>query len=206
MKEIKKAGLHRWELALLLGVAFALVMGTWLSGSQAALADKVVRLHVIGASNSEEDQAVKLRVRDAVLAQAAPLLEGTRTREEAQTILAAHLDELARAGAKAAGEGVSVTASLEEDAWFPTKEYEDFALPAGRYPALKITLGEGSGRNWWCVVFPPLCTGAVSESAAQRAGNFSDGQLKLITGETEGYVVKFKLLEWWDLLREKLDR
>ncbi len=201
MRENKK--LYRWELALLLGVTLALVLGTYLSGAQAALAERVVRLHVVGATDSDYDQAVKLRVRDAVLAQAAPLLEGAETREEAQAILEAHLTELARAGASAA-EGATVTASVEEDAWFPTKTYEDFALPAGHYPALKIVLGEGTGRNWWCVVFPPLCTGAVTEPAAQRAGNFTPGQISLITGETEGYVLKFKLLEWWDKLVESL--
>lgn len=196
---MKKKGsnpLRRWELALLLGIAAALVLGTYLSGVQAALADRVVRLHVVGASDSAEDQAVKLRVRDAVLARATPLLEGVESREEVQAILNAHLEELARAGAAAAG-GMAVTASLEESAWFPTKEYTDFALPAGRYPALRLVLGEGEGHNWWCVVFPPLCLGAVSETVGEKAGGLSDVQVSLITGESEGYVVKFKLLEWW---------
>lgn len=195
--------LYRWELALLMGVALALVIGTYLSGSQAALAEQVVRLHVVGASDEDCDQAVKLRVRDAVLAQAAPLLDGVETQEEAQAILCAHLTELAQAGA-AVAEGATVTATVEPDAWFPTKAYEDFALPAGHYPALKIVLGEGVGHNWWCVVFPPLCTGAVTEPTAQRAGNFTSGQISLITGENEGYVLKFKLLEWWDRLVESL--
>jgi stage II sporulation protein R len=117
-------------------------------------------------------------------------------REEAMAILAQHLPELARIGQEAAGQ--TVTANLEENAWFPTKEYTDFSLPAGRYTALKITVGEGKGRNWWCVVFPPLCMGSVSETVAQRAGNFSEGQVKLITGEDEGYVVRFKAIELWD--------
>lgn len=192
----KKNCFHRWELSLLLGVAAALLLGTWLSGQQNALAERVVRLHVIGASDSEEDQAAKLQVRDAVLAKAEPWLEGTTSQEEAMTILAEHLEELAQVGA--AVSGTAVTASLEENAWFPTKEYTDFALPAGYYSALKITLAEGGGRNWWCVVFPPLCMGSVSEPVAQRAGNFSEDQIGLITGEKESYVVKFKAIELWD--------
>lgn len=192
----EKRGLRRWELALLLGVCVSLLGGTYLTGQQAALADRVIRLHVIGASDSAEDQAVKLQVRDAVLSQAEPWLEGTSSTQEAAAALAAHLPELARTGAETAG--VPVTASLENDAWFPTKEYGDFALPAGRYPALKLTIGEGEGRNWWCVVFPPLCTDSVTETAAQRAGSFTGGQVRLITGESEGYVVKFKLLELWN--------
>lgn len=194
-------GLRRWELALLCGVATAFLMGVWLSGQQSALAGELIRLHVIGASDSVEDQAVKLRVRDAVLAEAEPYLEGVTTLEEARAVLSGHLEELARAGVSAA-EGAAVTASLEDNVWFPTKEYTDFALPAGRYTALRIVVGEGSGQNWWCVVFPPLCMGAVSE-VTKEAGSFTDGQLRLITGESEGYVVKFRLLEWWNELSRR---
>ena len=200
----KKNRFCRWELALLLSVAFASLMGTWLSGQQAALTEQVVRLHVVGASDSAEDQMVKLRVRDAVLEEAGPWLEGITDQTQAQVILAEHLEELARVGAEAAGNSMSVTAQVEEDAWFPTKRYTDFSLPAGRYTALKITLGEGEGRNWWCVVFPPLCLGSVTETVAQRAGSFSDGQVKMITGEDEGYLVKFRALELWNELTEKL--
>lgn len=202
MDQVKKNGtMKRWEMALLLGVAVALLAGTWLSGQQAALSQRVVRLHVIGASDSEEDQAVKLLVRDAVLEAAQPWLEGVSSPEEAQAVLMSHLAELAQVGSQVAG--VAVVASMEENVWFPTKEYQDFALPAGRYTALKLTLGEGEGRNWWCVVFPPLCIGAVSETEAKLAGGFSENQVRLITGENEGYVVKFRLLEWWNKFIEK---
>lgn len=200
-----KLFLRRWEAALLFGLGFALLTGAWLTGQQKALAGQMVRLHVVGASDSEEDQAVKLRVRDAVLAQAGPWLTEAETRQEALELLAENLPELARIGAETAGEGVKVTASIEEDAWFPTKEYEDFALPAGRYAALRITLGEGEGHNWWCVVFPPLCLGSVSETVAERAGSFTEGQLRLITGESEGYVVKFKAMELWDEFSDWLE-
>lgn len=199
----KNKHMARWELALLLGLGVSLLAGAWLSGQSKALSDNVIRLHVIGASNSEEDQAVKLRVRDAVLAQAQPWLEGAESTAEAVEILAGHLPELARAGAEAAG--VSTTASLEEDAWFPTREYTDFSLPAGRYTALKITVGEGQGRNWWCVVFPPLCMDSVTEVAQRWPGSVSEQQVSLITGADEGYVVKFKALELWNELTAKFD-
>ena len=194
----KQNRFYRWELALLLGVGAALLMGTWLAGQQRALAEQVVRLHVVGASDSEEDQTIKLQVRDAIPAQAEPWLVGVENQEEAMAILVEHLPQLAQAGAEVAG--ISVTACIEEESWFPTKKYTDFSLPAGRYTALKIIVGEGSGRNWWCVVFPPLCLGSVSEEVAQRAGNFSQDQVKLITGEDEGYVVKFKAIELLDEL------
>ena len=107
------------------------------------------------------------------------------------------MGDLAAAGAETVGEAgydYPVTASLEEDVWFPTKEYEDFALPAGEYTALRIVIGEGGGQNWWCVVFPPLCLGSVSETTAETAASagFSEDEISLITGENEGYVVKFK--------------
>ena len=93
---------------------------------------------------------------------------------------------------------MNASASIALVARFPTKVYEDFALPAGKYTALRITLVEGEGQNWWCVVFHPLCLGSVSETAAERAGNFSEDQVRLITGESQGYVVKFKAMELWD--------
>lgn len=203
MRTRKERSFYRIELAALLGLCVALLLGTWLSGQQAALANRLVRLHVVGASDSAEDQAVKLQVRDAVLAEAEPWLRGVISQEEAMALLAEHLEELARTGAAVAG--TRVTASLEERAWFPTKEYTDFSLPAGYYTALKITLDEGQGRNWWCVVFPPLCMGSVSETAEQ-AGNFSEGQLKLITGEEESYVLKFRAIELWEEFTSQVSR
>ena len=188
--------------------AFALFLTAGMAAGteEAALADRVVRLHVIANSDSAEDQALKLQVRDAVLAQAEPLLAGTDSREGAEAALSAHLDELAAAGRavlEQAGRSDSVTAALEE-VWFPTRVYEEgFALPAGRYRALRVVIGAGEGRNWWCVVFPPLCLASVTEEAAAAAG-LTDGQIALITGRDGGYVLKFKALEWWALLREKL--
>lgn len=196
-----KKTLRRWELALLFGVALAFLTGTGLTGEQAALAGQVVRLHVVGESDSAEDQAVKLRVRDAALVQAEGLLEGVTDRDEAKAVLAAHLEDLARAGAEAAG--TAVTASLEEDAWFPTKRYTGFSLPAGRYDALRLTVGEGEGRNWWCVVFPPLCLGAVTETAAEPVGSLTDEQVRLITGEDEKYELRFRALELWNTFTDQ---
>lgn len=196
----KKTTLRRWELALLLGVAAAALWGVRLDGEQAALADKVVRLHVLANSDTQEDQALKLAVRDAVLAAADGVVPPGAELEEAEQALTQALPAIADAGARVVGEqGYSypVTASLEHDVWFPTKEYTDFAFPAGEYTALRVTIGEGGGRNWWCVVFPPLCLGSVTENTAESAleGGLEDREVSLITGEDEGYVVKFKAME-----------
>lgn len=198
--------LRRWELALLLGVAVAALLGAWLNGQQADLADSVLRLHVIANSDSEADQALKLEVRDRILAEAGSLFEQGLTREEAEAAIVARLPELAAAGAEVVGaKGYSypVAASLEDNVWFPTKQYENFALPAGEYTALRIVIGSGEGRNWWCVVFPPLCLGSVTESTTETAlsGGLSEDQVGLMTGEDEGYVVKFKAIELWEQFR-----
>lgn len=197
--------LRRWELALLLGLAAALLLGLWLEREQSDLADSVLRLHVLANSDSEADQALKLKVRDRVLAEAEAILPEDTTLEEAKQVLAENLPRLAAAGAEVvAREGYDypVSAGLEET-WFPTKEYEDFSLPAGRYQALRIVIGEGEGQNWWCVVFPPLCLGSVSESTQKIAleSGLSEQQVSLLTGESEGYVVKFKALELWEQIK-----
>ena len=198
--------LRRWELALMLGVALAILAGVWLDAQQAALSDKLLRLHVVANSDTGPDQALKLEVRDAVLEQAEALIPAGATLEQAQVVLSAHLEELALAGAEVvAREGYDypVTASLEEDCWFPTRDYTDFSLPAGSYTALRLVIGEGEGRNWWCVVFPPLCMGSVSQTVEEtgQSTGLTDQQVALITGADEGYVVKFRAVELWEQFR-----
>ena len=201
MKQSKT--LRRWELALLLGVDLAALAGVWLDRSQAALADQVIRLHVLANSDSEADQALKLKVRDRVLETASDYFVPGATLEETRADLAEHLAGLAAAGPDQVAQHryrCPVTVSLWDNYWVPTKQYTDFALPAGEYTALRVVIGEGNGQNWWCVVFPPLCLGSVSETAAQTAlsDGFTQDQVSHITGEDEGYVVKFKAIELWE--------
>ena len=197
--------LRRWELALLAGIAITLLCGMYLDREQADLAHSVIRLHVIANSDSEQDQNLKLQVRDRILEQAAALYRPEDDVEMARQRLEDNLALLARTGREAVeeqGYDYPVAVKLERT-WFPTKTYTDFALPAGNYEALRVIIGEGEGQNWWCVVFPPLCLGSVSETVdeAAAAGSFTQGQVALVTGETEGYVVKFKLMELWEELK-----
>ena len=153
----------------------------------------------IANSDSQEDQALKLEVRDRILERAQELYPEHATLEQARAALEKSLPELSQIGEQTveeAGYDYPVTAQLTE-CWFPTKEYEDFALPAGDYTALRIVIGEGEGQNWWCVAFPPLCLGAASQSVeeAAQAGYFDADQTALMTGESEGYVLKFKGME-----------
>ena len=194
-----------FEIALLIGLAVFLTSGALALRTQDELADKVVRLHVLANSDSEEDQALKLRVRDAVLEQATAILEQSADRREAESRLRGQLLELERIAAKeiaAEGYDYPVTVNLENTD-FPTKEYDGFTLPAGEYLALRVIIGEGKGQNWWCVVFPPLCTAASADVPA--SAGFSEEEVRLITEESQGYVLKFKAVEWWETLKEKWD-
>ena len=195
------------ELALLLGVAACLLTGVWALNTQRDLADRVVRLHVLANSDTEEDQALKLLVRDAVLDRATELLEQTSDRAEAETRLRESLPELetiAEETVHAEGYDYAVTAELENTA-FPTKAYDGFFFFLGEYLALRIVIGAGAGQNWWCVVFPPLCTAAsadVPETAL--AAGLTEDQVGLMTESDGGYVLKFKAMELWEQLKAAL--
>ena len=193
------------ELALLLGLAVFLCSGALALRTQEGLSDKVVRLHVLANSDSEEDQALKLRVRDVVLARATAILEQSADRREAESRLRGQLLELERLAQQeieAAGYSYPVSVELRNTA-FPTKEYEGFTLPAGEYLALRVVIGAGAGQNWWCVVFPPLCTAASADvPASALAAGFSQEEVRLVTEESEGYVLKLKAVEWWQTLRQ----
>lgn len=164
--------------------------------------DTVVRLHVLANSDTEEDQTLKLMVRDGVLEAAAPLVEGCTTQAEAVEALTAHLSDLesaALAVVESEGYDYPVTVLLgEED--YPTRVYESCAFPAGTYVSLRVLIGEGEGQNWWCCLFPPLCLSAATakqdnEDAFIQVGLTKD-QYGIITetGKTK-YKVRFKLLE-----------
>lgn len=193
--------LRPWELALLLALCFTLLCGTWAQGRQQVLAGKLVRLHVIAASDADEAQAVKLQVRDAVLAYLEPKLADVTDVDAAQEIIAANLDGVAQAARTVTPDAVTVTLGPER---YPTREYETFSLPAGVYTSLRVTLGAGEGHNWWCVIFPPLC---MESSLSDRAvETLSDDDVKLITEDGDGYVLRFHLLELWGKLTELLEK
>lgn len=205
----EKAGKLKWvEITALLLLAAFLTTGALALQTEQELSDKVVRLHVLANSDSEEDQALKLKVRDRILAYTEPLLESAEGRLEAEGLLRGQLLELERiAGEEIAANGYGYAVSVRlEDTMFPTREYEGFTLPAGKYLALRVVIGEGAGQNWWCVVFPPLCAAASAEVPQEAlAAGLTPSQVGLITEENNGYVLKSKLVEFWGELRAKLE-
>ena len=190
--------LRPWETAMLLALCAALGMGLWADGRQRQLAGRLIRLHVVANSDSPADQAVKLSVRDGVLSLAGPALEGAATAEEAEERLRALLPALAGEAGRISGG--KARADLGEE-YYPPREYEGFALPAGRYRSLRVTLGEGAGHNWWCVVYPALCTDGPE---TVDADTLPPGDVQLITGDDAGVVIRFRVIEWWESMKARL--
>ena len=191
---MKKAG----KVTALLLVLSCLVWLGSLLAQKRQLGDGVIRLHVVADSDREADQRVKEMVRDAVLAEVEPVLETLNSKEEALAWLAGHTDRLAAVADQVLeAEGFSQRArvGVAKEA-FGTRQYDTFSLPAGVYDALRITIGSGEGRNWWCVLFPGLCMPAQGETFEDQAAGagFSD----TLTGALEqrqGYEVRFFLLD-----------
>lgn len=157
---------------------------------------EVVRLHVLANSDSDADQALKLNVRDAVLAAADGLLDGVTDRAVAVELVSAALPRLQEAAAvciKEHGYTYPVKVELTE-MYFTTRTYDSGTLPAGRYRALRVTIGEGAGRNWWCVVYPPLCLSAAAEPA--RLDDVLGEQACEVVEQPQRYEVRFKVVEW----------
>ena len=184
-----------------LGICFLAVVMVWTGAlilDRQTLRQELVRLHVVGATDSAEDQAIKLQVKDAVVENLKEELDKLRNAEEAAAYLQENLpkiEALANRVLREVGcdDVASVSLALEE---FPTRRYDTFSLPAGVYQALRITIGPGEGQNWWCVAFPGLCLPATTEGfedAASCAG--LSGGLTATLEEKNGYEIRFWLLD-----------
>lgn len=194
-----------WRRVLALFVACLVCTALWAEATQVRLASQVIRLHVLANSDSEEDQALKLEVRDRVLETTSALLTGETESQAAAVLLNQHLDDIAQTAAQeisAQGHDDRVEVRLEQT-WFPTRQYQGISLPAGNYLALRVLIGAAEGHNWWCVVFPNLCLPAVSERALE-ASTLTPGQISLLQEEETSYVFRFKTLELWQSLKHRL--
>ena len=166
------------------------------------LQNELLRLHVVGASDSQEDQDVKILVRDAVLQSLEDGLQDLADVDAACEYVNRMLPKVEAAANRclaAAGFDDTVKVSLTEEA-FPTRDYDTFSLPAGIYKALRVVIGEGEGKNWWCVVFPQLCVGGADFVETANVAGLSDE----LTGTLEGdYEVRFWLLEKFGELKKR---
>ena len=202
MRKIKSALLFCLVLAVTVWIC-------GLAGDKQTLQRELVRLHVVAASDSAEDQAIKLRVKDAVVESLRTDMERMGSAEEAKAYLRENLpkiESLANRVLQEAGSSDTARVSLAVEE-FSARVYDTFTLPAGLYDALRIAIGEGEGQNWWCVAFPSLCLPATAEGfeeAASCAG-FSDSLTAALEGE-EGYDLRFWVLDVWGRLENFLHR
>ena len=170
MRESTNRALSRLDLAMALGLAFALLLSS-LAGFGAEcdmLRGHTVRLHILANSDSPADQALKLQVRDRILQEVGPAFAQPQTQEEALATARAQLPvirQAARAVLQEAGVEQPVRASLARS-YFTTRQYGSLLLPAGMYDAVQVAIGEGAGHNWWCVMYPPLCVPAALDQDA----------------------------------------
>jgi stage II sporulation protein R len=182
-------------LLLLLVSAFQLGI---IANEKQILAENLIRLHVVADSDSAEDQNVKLQVRDAITEKLGSVMEQMPDMQSAKEYIQAQLpvlEGIANEVLRSAGSACKAVVTFAKET-FPTREYDTFALPAGVYESLRVTIGSGEGKNWWCVVFPRLCVSATSvgfEDTAVSAG-FSDELAGSLTGKPQ-YKVRFFLLD-----------
>lgn len=189
--------LKKIEIALCFGLLASLLVGA--TKPNTGLEHKLIRLHILANSDSQRDQDLKLELRDSVLEMVAELTSTCVTMDEALDILGSNIEQLqnyAQSELQRLGSSYKVSVVLDRE-YFNTRHYDSFSLPAGIYDTLKITIGEGQGHNWWCVVFPAICMAATTEELtveAMRAGLSSD-DVALITEDGSFYVLKFKIIE-----------
>ena len=173
---------------------------------QKSLSNKVLRLHILANSNSFFDQELKLKVRDEIVNYLTPLLKKSSSLSETKKIISNNLSSINNIAQAVVSKYSSYkTQSTLAISSFPTKQYGNISFPAGNYDALKITIGNGEGNNWWCVMFPPLC---FTNSSAGEFDEFSTAKLQETLSNDEYYMInnynkpevkiKFKLLEWWN--------
>lgn len=196
---------HIFLLILILVVLFSAFIIVDIIDEQRTLASKIVRLHIIANSDSTQDQEIKLFVRDRVNTYLGELLAGVTDKNEAVERINSNKAEIIGIVINALAEcssedpvNVKVT-----DEYYTTREYNSFSLPAGEYTSLQIEIGEGKGKNWWCVAFPPLCYFAATDELLSEM-NFSESEIEFISCDDNETVFKFRILEYIEYFKNQI--
>lgn len=166
---------------------------------------KMLRMHVIANSDSDIDQELKLKVRDAVLAEGKEIFDGSVTADDAKSKILPETERLRKAAlAVIENEGFSYDVKITVDnEYFNTRTYDNsVTLPAGYYTAVKVIIGEGKGHNWWCVMFPPMCLPAASKEC-EISDVLEKDEVQIVEGGSK-YKFKFKIVEIYEKISEKL--
>ena len=194
MKSMKKI----WICSL----AFLLLVtgySAWeLAADASEIYNGVIRLHILAASDSEEDQSLKLTVRDALLEQVGRWTAEVTDKASGEAILRerlAEVESIAEDTLAKEGHPCDVTVTLTTE-YYPTRTYDGVRLPAGEYTSLQVKIGAAEGKNWWCVLFPKLCTSTAKAEEAMAETGFTKSQIRLLTEEEDPrYTVRFRIVE-----------
>ncbi|MBC8570784.1 stage II sporulation protein R [Zongyangia hominis] len=188
---------NRVELSLAIGLILTILLTSFCSfaGACGQIRQDVIRLHVLANSDTDADQALKLRVRDRVLEETEQIFLNAGDKQDAAKRVQESLPAIETAARQVIDENgydydVNVTFQNE---YFTTREYENFTLPAGHYDAVRVKIGEAAGKNWWCVMFPPLCIPAAESEKKVESVIGEDGA-EIISNKPK-YEFKFKILE-----------
>ena len=193
MKQIIRAAIT----AFILTVIFSMIP---FQANCSDISDEVFRLHILANSDSNKDQSLKLRVRDKVLSHTEALFNSAKSKQEAEQLVSDNIQTIADIAAKEIfdnGYNYSVKVQIVK-MHFSTRRYENFTLPAGMYDALRITIGEGRGHNWWCVMFPSLCISSPADSEGKAKEVFSNGEYEVVKNEKTEY--RFFIIECFETI------
>lgn len=167
------------------------------------LRKNILRLHILANSDSKEDQGMKLEIRDCLLSASNGIFDNIESKEDAKVVANQNLDKfkkIAENVVKSHGKDYNVDIKIEK-AYFDTRRYENFTLPAGEYDALRVLVGEAKGKNWWCIMFPAMCIPAASDN--KTLDQVTNKDTKPFTTKGNRYVIKFKAVEIYQKLRNK---
>lgn len=194
------------EKSILVGLIFSIFISSLLPFCDKCgrLKKNIIRLHVIANSNSEQDQALKLKIKDNISCAIYKLLKNAKTKVVAKQIVYKNLNYISQLSKQEIlnnGYNYDVNVTLTKS-YFPTRKYDSFILPAGVYDSLKVIVGKGEGKNWWCVAFPPMCSPMYSNKQHVQA-ILGKNELEVIEGP---YEYKFAIIEFLSNIKENIEK
>lgn len=200
--------IKRIEKASMIALSVMILWSAWSGSVMNSIQTNMTRLHVIADSDTAEAQALKLKVRDRVLETATVLTSECKTSDEAREVIVQNLSRIqdeASNVVKDNGYDLPVRTQLDTE-YYPIRHYDTFSLPSGDYTSLKVIIGEGKGKNWWCVLFPPLCIAAAEGTASEYAEytGLTESDWRLLESAEDGYEVRFLLLDLFSRLKHNL--
>ena len=198
--------MRKIEKAIIIALILSVIIGSFSAFASDCrnIRNSVLRLHILANSDSAEDQALKLKVRDRILSETQALFQATDDLVDAENKVSASMDlvkQIAVDEIQKQGYFYDVQVELC-NMYFGTRKYDGIALPAGSYDAMRVTIGEGKGQNWWCVLYPPLCIPAA-QPTRELKDVLSPSETEIVTSQSK-YEIRFACVELWERLKEAI--